>query len=129
MKKLFLLLLVPLLMATQCEDDEDVIVTDFFIQNNTGSDLVYISSENNQFTIESQSNQFIATGTISDRTQLPSESPAFDVIRLFRSSPNNNNLILVYEQNPIQDELWSLNEISSLNFEYTIIVTDTDLIE
>ena len=39
----------------------------------------------------------------------------------------NDNFILVYEQNPIDDDLWVYSEPSENRFEYRLIITDATI--
>ena len=124
MKKFLLLLLAPLLMSTQCEKDNDpVFSTEYFIQNSSGIDLILITEEAGEILIESQSSQFIAVATDLDSFVLPSESVAFDAITLYREDGGGNRVI-AYEQRPIADELWVLNNLSTYDTEYILTITD-----
>ena len=127
MKKLVLLLFVPLLMATQCEDDEALVPsTDFLIRNNSSFDLIYITDDAGQLTIESETSLFIAVWDDPAGAVNPSDTPAFDSIELF-STDDDGNLVSVYDQDPINDELWALNEPAPDSFEYILFITDDDL--
>ena len=53
----------------------------------------------------------------------PAENSNIISIQLFKLDSDQNQ-VLAYEQNPILDELWSLNELSSLEYEYSLIITD-----
>ena len=124
MKKAFLLLLAFLLMSTQCEEDTDpVFRTEYFIQNSSNTDLIWITIEAREILIESQSSQFIAAATDLDSFVLPSESIAFDEITLYRED-SGGNLVIAYEQRPIADELWSLNKLSTYDMEYVLTITE-----
>lgn len=127
MKYLRLLFLAPLLMAFQCEsDDEPVLKSDFFIQNNSSFDLIFVTEETVEILIESQTSQFIASATSVNSFIVPSENFAFNEITLYRVD-NDGNLFVVYEQNPIVDELWTENTLSTYDNEYYLIVTDESL--
>ncbi len=125
MKKLFLLLLVPLLMATQCDDDLDNsgFETDYLLQNDSSIDLFLLTEGAVFIEIESQSVRSVGN-TLNSTTSsiVPSESNVFSNIKLYKM--DNSNFILAYEQTPIDDDLWLFNEPSINRFEYTLIVTD-----
>ena len=65
MKKRFLLLLAPLLMAIQCEEDP-YFGTEYGIQNNSSYDLIIIFEEAGEVLIESQSYQYISKNSNSN---------------------------------------------------------------
>ncbi|MFN2396969.1 MAG: hypothetical protein ABR597_14915 [Bacteroidales bacterium] len=127
MKYLRLLFLAPLLMAFQCEsDDEPVFMTDYFIQNNSSFDLILFTEEAGEIIIESQTRQRIATATSLNSFIVPSENIAFSNITLNRVD-SSGNISVVYEQNPIVDELWTENTLSTYDNEYNLIITDESL--
>jgi len=128
MKKLLILLIAPLLMATQCDEDDDPLnATEYFITNNSSISLTYLTPDANEILIESGSSQFIAIASHDSNNVLPSQSIAFDSVTLFKRN-NENMLTTAYEQNPINDQLWELQELSSFSFEYYLEITD-DLLE
>ncbi len=128
MKKLLLLLIAPILMATQCEDDNDPLVsTEFYIQNDSSIDLTYLTDSATEFLIESNSSQFIAINTNSSSSVLPSENTAFDNVILYKLDPSGT-FITVYEQDPINNENWELTIVSGFDYTYTLIITD-DLLD
>lgn len=127
MKYLRLLFLAPLLMSFQCEsDDEPVFKTDYFIQNNSSFDLIYITEEAGEIIIENQTRKRIATNTSLNSFIVPSENIAFSNITLNRVD-SGRNITVVYEQDPIVDELWSENTLSTYDNEYYLIITDESL--
>ena len=124
MKKVLLLLLATLFMAAMCDtDDEPVFSTDYFIQNSSSFDLYFITEDAGEILIESQSRQFIASATNLDSFVIPSENIAFNDITLYRKD-SSGNLLITYEQEPIVDNLWSLNTLSNYEVEYVLIITD-----
>ena len=124
MKKFLILLFAPLLMATQCDEDNNLMyATEFFIQNNSSIDLTYLTQDATELIIESNSSEFIAINTHTSTMVLPSENNAFNDITLYKPD-SNGVLVTTYEQNPINDALWELSNPSPLDFEYTIIITD-----
>ena len=126
-KLLIILFLAPLLMATQCESDEIVVSTVYIIQNNSNTNLIFITQEAGETVIASQSSHIFNFGPNASTVVSPAENSNINSIQLFKLDSNQNQ-VLAYEQNPILDELWSLNELSSLEYEYSLIITD-DLID
>ena len=128
MRKLVIILfLAPLLMATQCESDEIVVSTVYIIQNDSNTNLIFITEEAGETVITSQSSHIFNFGPNASTVVSPAENSNIISIQLFKLDSDQNQ-VLAYEQNPIQDELWSLNELSSLEYEYSLIITD-DLID
>lgn len=128
MKKLLVILfLSPLLVATTCESEDIVVSTVYLIQNDSSTDLIFITEEASETVIASQSRHMFNSGPNASVVVSPAENNNINIIQLFKLDANQNQ-ILVYEQNPILDELWSLNELSSEEFEYSLIITD-DLID
>ncbi|MBO0340957.1 hypothetical protein [Flagellimonas profundi] len=125
MKKVFLLLLFPFLMAFQCEDDfvDSGFETYYSIENSTDTDLFLIDDSNQITEIAKQSSITIGS-TLNTETisVMPSESLLFESIKIYSSE--NDDFFLRYEQNPIDDESWILNEPMENAFEYTLIITD-----
>jgi hypothetical protein len=124
-KKIFLLLLVPLLMATQCDDDLDNsgFETTYFIQNDSSFDLFLLSEGDAFVEIESQSVKSIGSALNSATSSIvPSESYAFSNIKLYKM--DQSNFILAYEQTSIDNNLWVFNEPSINSFKYTLVITD-----
>ena len=128
MKKLFLLLLVPLILATQCEDDLDSgFETTYLIENTSSLDLTYLSPEDNLVQVP-LGETLILGSTLNSVTSpiLPSEAFIFNRIKLYNNQ--NDNFILVYNQEPITNELWEFSEPTVNEFEYKLIITD-DLLD
>ncbi|SDQ96105.1 hypothetical protein [Flagellimonas zhangzhouensis] len=124
MKKFFLLLLAPLLMSSQCEsDDSPVFRTEYYIQNSTSIDLILITKDAGEISIESRSSQFMAVSTDLNSFVPPSKNIAFDEVRLYKEETGGNKTIS-YEQMPIVDQLWSFDEISSYDAEYRLVITN-----
>ena len=126
MKKRFLIILAPLLMAIQCEDDP-YFGTEYGIQNNSSYNLIILFEEAGEVLIESQSYQYVSKNTNSYSFIPPSEANGFNEIRLYRED-GNGNLLLTYEQNPILNDLWTPEpETPSTDpsyFFYKLIITD-----
>ena len=134
MKKRFLLLLAPLLMAIQCEEDP-YFGSEYGIQNNSSYDLIIIFEEAGEVLIESQSYQYVSKSSNSNSFIPPSEASYFrnNVIRLYRED-SDGNLFLTYEQNPILDNLWTpepdpYTPISGPGYYYYKLIITDDLLE
>ena len=128
MRKLFLLLLVPFLMATQCEDefDNSGFETVYLLQNDSSLELFQLTDAGVFIEIESQSVKNI--GSVLNATTssiVPSASYVFSNIKLYKM--DHNDFIQVYEQSPINDDLWLFNEPSVNRFQYSLIITDETL--
>lgn len=124
MKKLYLVLLAQLLMSTQCESDNDpVFRTEYYIQNNSSIDLLFITKEAGEISIKTQSSQFIAVASDLNFFVVPSENIAFDEVILYKEEAGGNKIVS-YEQRPIMDDLWTLDEISENEAEYRLVITD-----
>ena len=105
MKKIFLILFALLLMALQCEENP-IYENIYKIQNNSSYDLIFITEE--EVIIESYSEYNIVQ--VSDSYSLipPSENIVFNEITLYREDSNGNRFV-IYEQEPILDEFWTLD--------------------
>ena len=124
-KRLFLLLLLPLIVATTCDDDDlsSGFQTEYFIQNDSSIDLIWFIEGGEQRPVASESD--ISIGSELNQTTnsiLPSASFAVNNVKLYNM--DTDDFILVYEQDPIDDALWLLTEPSENRFEYRLIVTD-----
>ncbi|MAJ32638.1 MAG: hypothetical protein CMC18_08375 [Flavobacteriaceae bacterium] len=130
MKKRVLLLLTPLLMAFQCEEDP-YFGTEYGIQNNSSYNLIIFFEEAGEVLIQSQSYQYISKSSNSNSFIPPSEASWFrnNEIKLYRED-SNGDLFLTYEQNPILNDLWTPDPDSQLPdyYYYKLIITD-DLLE
>jgi len=85
MKKVFLLLLLPLLVATTCEDDDlsSGFESQYIIQNDSSTDLILFTEGGGQLPVASQSNlQFASDLNQATEPISPSESFAFSNIKL-----------------------------------------------
>lgn len=133
LKKLFkektlLLLLLPLIVATTCEDDDlnSGFETEYIIQNNSSINLILITELDTQITIESKTSyNFNSALNQTTDSISPSESFIFSNIKLYKAE--NGNFILVYDQDPIDDGLWIFSEPSENRYQYDLVITD-DLI-
>jgi len=123
MKKIYLLLLLPFLVATQCEEENTGFETNYLVQNNSGIDLLLLTEDDRFLELASQST--ISVGSVLNSATspiLPSESFLFSYIKLYSS--DNDNFILVYKQDPINDDLWGFSEPVMNRFEYKLLITD-----
>ena len=118
MKKIFIVLLAPLFMAIQCEEDP-IYENIYKIQNNSSYDLIFIAQEE-EVTIarptEFNSEYNIIQVTDSYFLIPPSENIIFNEIILYREDSNGNQFI-TYEQVPIKDDLWILDSSADYGIE------------
>ena len=118
MKKIFLLLIGTLLMAFQCEKDP-IYENIYTIQNNSSYELILITNEE-EVIIEkpAEYNSEHTIVQVSDSYSLtqPSENIVFNKIKLYREDSNGNRF-LTYEQEPILDELWTLDTSAGYGIE------------
>jgi len=126
MKKRFLLLLTPLLMAFQCEEDP-YFGTEYGIQNNSSYNLIILFEEAGEVLIETQSYQYISKSSNSNSFVPPSEKFRNNEIKLYRED-SNGDLFLTYEQNPILNDLWTSESELPDYLYYKLIITD-DLLQ
>ena len=118
MKSLFIVLLVTLFMAIQCEKDP-IYENIYRIQNNSSYDLILITQEeevNIAAPTEFKSEYDITQVTDSYSLIPPSENIIFNEIILYREDSNGNQFI-TYEQLPIQDDLWILDSSAGYGIE------------
>ncbi len=129
-KRLFLVLLLPLIVATQCDDDDLSISgfeTQYIIQNDSSIDLILFTDGGGQLPVASQSDLRVASDLNNTTNPItPAESFIFSNIRLYKMV--DANFILTYEQDPIDDTLWVFNEPTENRYEYKLVITD-DLID
>ena len=125
MRRLFILLLLPLIVAVTCEEDDLVsgFETEYILQNDSSLDLIFFPEGSSKFTVESKSNLTIAIDLNQNTNPItPSETFTFSSIELYKSE--NNNFIQVYKQDPIDDNTWVLSEPTENRFEYKLIITN-----
>ncbi len=124
-KRLYLILLLPLILATTCEDDDinSGFETEYVLENDSSIDLIRFTEGGGQTAIPSQSEISIGRDLNPTTNAIaPSESFVFGTIKLYKM--DNDDFILVYEQNPIQDNLWTFNEPSENRYQYRLTITD-----
>ncbi len=127
MKKKFLLLLVPFLLAFQCDEEElSGFETNYLLQNDTSSDLFYLSENDNFIAVESQSRFSFGSSLNPVASPIsPADSELFSAIKLYVLT--GADYVLVYSQEPIGDEAWGLTELETNRFEYRLTITDSDI--
>jgi hypothetical protein len=127
MKKIYLILLFPFLVATQCEEEYSGFETSYLVYNDSSIDLFWLTEENRFIEIESQSTVSLGSTLNSETSSIvPSEAFVFYSVRLY--SKVNDDYILVYVQDPLDDELWFFSEPTTNRYEYRLVITD-DLID
>ena len=125
MKRYFLVLLLPLLLSFQCEDDDfSGFETSYMIQNNTNSTLFYLDVENRLVEIAPQTSLLIRSDLNNETLPIPpSENLELSSVQLFKSVASD--FVLSYEQDPIDDSFWTFEETSENRFEYSLIITES----
>ena len=125
MKNIYLLLLLPLIVATTCDKDDinSGFETSFIIENKSSFDLLLLNDDQKFIEIKSQFNVTIGSELNSETNPIPpSKTHLFSAIKLY--TLNNNNYIRVYTQDPINDELWIFSEPLINQFKYKLLITD-----
>ena len=81
MRRLFILLLLPLIVAVTCEEDDlaSGFETEYILQNDSSLDLIFFPEGSSKFTIESKSNLTIAIDLNQDTNPI-APSDTFTVI-------------------------------------------------
>lgn len=128
MKKIaIILLLAPFLLATQCDDDENSgFETTYILENSTNVDLYLLRPENRFLKIPGQSSESIGSELNSITEPIPPEDArVIQSIQLFERV--NEDFILIYEQDPLDNEAWTFTETSINRFEYTLVINDMQL--
>ncbi|MDB9720944.1 hypothetical protein OAA67_03605, partial [Winogradskyella sp.] len=127
-KRRYLLFLLPLIVATQCEEDElsSGFQTEYIIQNDSNTNLILFREGFEQVVIESTSNYQLGSELNQTTNEIaPSESLVFNSVKLYIEE--NENFILIYNQDPIDDSLWEFSEPSENRFTYRLTITDANL--
>ncbi|MEO2051073.1 MAG: hypothetical protein ABGX00_04875 [Allomuricauda sp.] len=127
MKKKFLLLLVPFLLAFQCDEEElSGFETNYLLQNETSNDLFYLSENDNFIAVESQSRFSFGSSLNPVASPItPTDSELFSAIKLYVLT--GTDYVLVYSQDPVDDAVWGLTEPETNRFEYRLTITDSDI--
>ncbi|MEN8884844.1 MAG: hypothetical protein ABF246_00485 [Winogradskyella sp.] len=127
-KRRYLLFLLPLIVATQCEEDElsSGFQTEYIIQNDSNTNFILFREGFEQVVIESASNYQLGSELNQTTNEIaPSESFVFNSVKLYIEE--NENFILIYNQDPIDDSLWEFSEPSENRFTYILTITDANL--
>ena len=121
---------MPFFLAFQCEEDNisEDFNTNLVVQNDSSFDLLLESVPNNIFDLPIGDSQYIEGGSSPDGFLLPSEFENINNIRIYRRD-DDNNLQLVYEQSPIYDSLWVINESTTKDVDHILIINDDKLDE
>lgn len=124
-KKIWVILLLPLLMSFQCDEDiiDDSFQTNLVIQNDSSFDLVLEVVPYNISQLLSQNNTYIDGSSSENGFILPSEFEFLESIKLYKRN-EDEDLILVYEQTPIIDSLWVINESTTKDVDHILIIDD-----
>ena len=123
-KRLLFLLVVPMLMGTQCEDDLDNsgFETKYLIKNESSIDLYLIDGE--QIREVAFQNTYVIASDLNSETKPIIPSQTFTLTDILLYAKEGDNYILVYEQSPIDDSAWEYREPQVNRFEYTLFITD-----
>lgn len=127
MKKKLFLLLVPFLLAFQCDEEElSGYETNYILQNDTYLDVFFVTEDNRYIPVESQS-RFSIGSSLNPATSAisPSDSGLFSSIKLYALS--GTDYVLVFSQDPVDDAAWVLSEPETNRYEYRLTITDSDI--
>lgn len=102
---------------------EDRFHTNLVVQNDSSMVLTLEIVPDNIFLLPIQDSAYIDSNSSTEGFILPSEFEFLESIRLY-SSDEDDNLILVYQQNPIDDELWVINESTTRDVDHILNITD-----
>jgi len=97
--------------------------TDYLVQNDSSIEIILTIDNGVQRHIKRKSNWLVGNTNHCESVLIPSENTAFESIQIHKGDAENN-LILIYEQEPILDSMWSLNKKSKHDFKYTLVITD-----
>ncbi len=129
-KRLYLVLVLPLIIAMQCEEDDlsSGFETAYTIDNTSSRDLIFFRDGFPQVAINSNSNYQFAT-ELNQVTEpiAPTAASVFSSIKLYEDQ--EGSFILVYNQDPLNDDVWTLTEPFENKFIYTLNITDALLNE
>lgn len=127
MKSYLLLFLTPYFLATICSEDDPLVVnTDMVIQNETSATLIFVTVEDNEVDIETGMQLYIIGGQDATEAVVPSSLETFDSLVLY-TRDSEGNLIEAYRQAPIDDSLWTFNDLGEFDKQYVLVLRDEDL--
>ena len=124
-KNIYLLFLMPLLLAMQCGEDDEYsgFETSYYIENNASIKLLYITDFDQIIKIEPQTLQLIRSSLNSETKPIPpTQSLLLSDIKLYKDE--RGSFILVYEQDPLNDDDWQFSEPTENRFDYKLVITD-----
>lgn len=127
-KIICLLLTVPFLMSFQCDEDiiDNNFQTNLVVQNDSSFELLLEIVPNDISELKSQDSSYILNNASTTGFINPSEFESLTNLRLYRKD-DSENFLLVYEQTPIQDSLWVINESTTRDVDHILIITDNKL--
>lgn len=121
----FSIVLLPFLFAFQCDEEAMIpdFATNYVIKNDSGIDLMLLYESNYFVEIGTQTEITFATDFNSTANPVvPSTTASFNGIKLYKK--NNDNFILSYVQDPIDDDLWIFREPFADRYEFRLTITD-----
>jgi hypothetical protein len=124
-KNIYLLFLLPLLLAMQCGEDDEYsgFETSYYIENNASITLLYITDFDQIIKIEPQTIQLIGSSLNSETNPIPpTQSLLLSDIKLYKDE--RGSFILVYEQDPLNDSDWQFSEPIENRFDYKLVIKD-----
>lgn len=102
---------------------EPIYKTEYLIKNESSIDVILTVDEGVQRNLERQSAWLLGVANDCEGALIPSENIVFENLQINKGDAQNN-LILIYNHDPIIDSLWSFDEKSEYDFEYTLIISD-----
>ncbi len=117
-----------LFLAVLCSPEEEPFFsTDFIVQNSSSEDLIFVTADENDFVLESQAEQGFFLSSDKNEFKKPSENVGLqNGFRLYQRN-EGGDLVMVYEQDPIDDSLWIFTEQFEYDANYKLVITDADL--
>ena len=107
-----------LMMSIDCDRYEySGFTTTYIIVNESPDDIFYL--DNSHFSLIKSSSELTIGSMLNDETEIILPSEYFQEIKIYKLI--NDDYILFYEQNPIDNNSWKSSEISENNFECKLI--------
>lgn len=120
--------MAPLLMATQCDEDDEILFqTEFVIQNDSNTDLTITVDPDIELALERQSGLPVWIAFDARAAITPTENTNITEIKLYKKDDEGNE-VLAYDQDPIVNNLWVFTEDTPGDYKYTLVITD-DLLD